>query len=145
MKLMQGKSIYQCTVWWVLHIEINFNTHFSFRTVPPLSRRPLLFPLHALATAPPPPVMPHLLCSPLHNCVCIIVPPSIIYCNTLDMFYFFLQPLNFSQLAFLVKKETYITLSFTKKLLKSNGFKQRLLTLFLYENIILICVLLRTS
>ena len=42
------------------------------------------------------PSMPHLLCSPFHNCVRIIVPPSIIYCNTLDMFYFFLQPLNFS-------------------------------------------------
>ena len=39
----------------------------------------------------------------------------------------------------------YITLGFTKKLLKSNGFKWRLLLEFLYENIILICVLLRTS
>ena len=49
-----------------------------------------------------------------HNCVRIIVPPSIIYCNTLDMFYFFLQPLNFSQLAFLVKLIIHCMLSLTR-------------------------------
>jgi hypothetical protein len=32
------------------------------------------------------PPLPHLLCSPLHNFIDIIVPPSITFCNTLDMF-----------------------------------------------------------